>query len=138
MRSLLKFIPFLGLAVILKACITEPIDDSLINPETNSNLQDTNCTGELPITRLINNGTITFDLQVVNSEGIAEVTISSIDPGITTAWNEFEVGEVVFSVSNNTPMVNDEKVVLDMDNCMGYEIVIGPNNAIESYDPIIF
>ncbi|MCA0132621.1 hypothetical protein [Winogradskyella alexanderae] len=138
MRNLLKFIPFFGIALVFKACITEPLDSAVTNQEFNSSTFDTNCTGDLPKTRLINNGTIAFDLQVINADGIAEITILSIDPGITTTWNEFEVGEVVFSVSNDTPMINDEKVVLDMDTCMGYEIVIGPDNSIESFDPIIF
>ena len=30
MKSLLKFIPFFGLAFIMKACIVEPIDAELI------------------------------------------------------------------------------------------------------------
>ncbi|WP_431157633.1 hypothetical protein [Winogradskyella poriferorum] len=138
MKSLLRFIPFLGVALIFKACIAEPIDESITNPENNFNVSELNCTGDLPITRLINNGTITVDLQVVNADGIAEVTITSIDPGVTTSWNEFEEGEVLFAVSNSTPLVNDEKVILEMSTCMGFEIVIGPDNTIESYDTITF
>ena len=139
MKNLLKFIPFFGLAFIMKACIVEPVDAELNQSNSDLNAQfDTNCTGDLPKTRLINNGTIPFDLQVINEDGVAEITITSIDPGITTAWNEFAVGEILFSVSNNTPMTNDEKVVINMDTCMGYEIVINGDNEIESYDPITF
>ena len=138
MKNLFKFIPFLGLALALKACIVEPADADLLEATQQNAQFDTNCTGDLPKTRLINNGTIPFDLQVINESGIAEITITNIGPGITTTWNEFGVGEVLFSVSNNTPMVSEEKVVIDMDTCMGYEIVIGADNAIESYDPIIF
>ena len=138
MKNLLKFIPFIGLAFILKACIVEPADAELFESTETDAQFDTNCTGDLPKTRLINNGTISFDLQVINENGVAEITITSIDPGITTAWNEFAVGEVLFSVSNNTPMTNDDKVVINMETCMGYEIVINSDNEIESYDPIIF
>ena len=145
MKNLLKLLPFLVISIILKSCTAESreleaneeftTNAELMSPDQ---FQNMNCTGELPRTRLINNGTIDVNLQVVREDGLAEITIPNISPGTTTNWNDFNVGEVLFSVTNDVPMVNDEKVVLDMDTCMGYEIEIGPDNQIVSFVPIIF
>lgn len=142
MKNLLKLLPFLVIAIALKACTPEFNDTEVLDLELESSAEralfDTNCADDLPRTRMINNGTIEFDLQVINEAGIAEITIPNIAPGTTTSWNDFNSGEVIFSVTNIEPLVNDEKVRLDMDTCMGYEIVIGPDNAITSFTPISF
>ena len=133
MKNLLKLLPFLVVALILKACTAElneneALQVDLDSPES-SVIFDTNCTDDLPRTRMINNGTIAFDLQVISEAGVAETT---------TSWNDFNVGEVLFSITNYEPLVNDEKVQLLMDTCMGYEIVIGPDNTITTFTPILF
>ena len=142
MKNLLKLLPFLVIAFAFKSCTVEPTDVVVTasDSETSSPdaIFDTNCANDLPKTRMINNGTINFDLQVINIAGVSELTISSIGPGTTTNWNDFNVGEVLFAVSNNEALVNDEKVVLQMDTCMGYEIVIDSNNEITSLTPISF
>ena len=142
MKNLLKLLPFLVVALILKACTAELNENEALQVDLDSRessvIFDTNCTDDLPRTRMINNGTIAFDLQVISEAGVAEITIPNIGPGTTTSWNDFNVGEVLFSITNYEPLVNDEKVQLLMDTCMGYEIVIGPDNTITTFTPILF
>lgn len=138
MKNLLKLLPFLVIALIFKACTIEPTDIDIVESNSTDASFDTNCADDLPKTRLINNGTIDFELRVINDIGVSEITIPNIGPGTTTNWNNFNAGEVLFAVSNTEPTVNDEKVLLQMDTCMGYEIVINSNNMITSFTPITF
>ena len=142
MKNLLKLIPFLVMAIALKACTAETNDNEVLEADLESNLTslafDNNCANDLPKTRLINNGTVAFQLQVISEDGVPEITIPNIGPGVTTSWNNFNTGDMLFSVTNSEPMVSDEKVNIQMDSCMGYEIVINSNNQITSFIPISF
>ena len=130
------------MAIALKACTAETNDTEVLEADLESNLTslafDNNCANDLPKTRLINNGSIAFQLQVISEDGVPEITIPNIGPGVTTSWNNFNTGDMLFSVTNSEPMVSDEKVNIQMDTCMGYEIVINSNNQITSFIPISF
>jgi hypothetical protein len=142
MKNLLKLLPFLVIAIALKACTAGTYDNEVLEADLESNLTslafDNNCANDLPKTRLINNGTVAFQLQVISEDGVPEITIPNIGPGVTTNWNNFNSGDMLFSVTNSEPMVSDEKVNIQMDTCMAYEIVINSNNQITSFIPISF
>ncbi len=138
MKNLLQIAAFLGLIITYMACTSETLN---VLPTENDTLQmevaANPCVNDDPITRVVNNGTTSFDLNVLNAEGIVVVSILDIPANSTTSWVSFSEGEVLFSVSTNTAFVNDDKVVLQMNPCMAYEIEIDANNAIVSYTPTI-
>ena len=136
MKNLLKLLPFIVVAVIFKACTTEPVDASLFSSELETgNLSSQTCTNDLPKTRVINNGSTSFDLEVYDEDGTIVVTELNISPGQTTTWAEFDEGEILFSLSNPSGDTTDDKVKLAMTTCMYYEIIVGANNKILSYTP---
>jgi hypothetical protein len=135
MKNLLKFIPFLVIALVLKSCtaeISESFDvDGNFEPQ-----QDSMCIDDDPITRVVNNGTTTFSLKVVrNSDGIVVVNIPNIPSNTTTSWASFSAEEYVFSIEALDGSIPDDKVLIQMDQCMAFDIEIDSNNQIVSYVP---
>lgn len=122
----------LCLALILFSCISDSIeDDNFTEPSQFLNP----CVNDDPITRVVNNGTVAFDLKVLDSNGVVLVDIANIPPSTTTSWASFAEGEVLFSLDSNQTLVNDDKVVLQMNTCMAFDIEIDANNEIVSYTP---
>ncbi|MUU77271.1 hypothetical protein [Winogradskyella endarachnes] len=140
MKNLLKLKAFLCLILLFSACTPSDADfdtesisdvdytiDSILNP----------CDNEDPKTRVINNGTVAFDLLVVQNDATPVVTIFNIPPNSTTSWANFNEGEYVFALNCSDQNVSDDKVQLQMDNCTAFEIEIDSNNQIVSYVPIV-
>jgi hypothetical protein len=136
MKNLLKFIPFIVFAIVLKACTAE--NSVLLNNETDQFSQSNPpCVDDDPITRVVNNGTITFQLQVMNEDGVEVVNFVSVPPNTTTSWASFDSGLHIFylkdvSDSSNSSM---DKAQLQMDNCMALEIEIDANDQVVSFVP---
>jgi hypothetical protein len=131
MKNLLKTMVVFGLVILFAACTAE-----LSEPELELEAPNAACVNNDPITRVVNNGTIAFDLIVLNDAGDVVVSILNIPPSSTTSWASFPAGEVLFSISNNEPLVNDDKVLLQMDNCTAFDIEIDNTNSAVSYTPI--
>ncbi|MEO1032865.1 MAG: hypothetical protein AAFX55_15755 [Bacteroidota bacterium] len=131
MRNLLRFLPFV--AMIVFACTADPNestteDDDLLTSQANS------CIDDDPVTRVVNNGTVAFSLLVASGNGSALVDIPNIPPDTTTSWASFPEGEVIFYLNTEEASI-DDKVTLQMNSCMAYEIEIDANNEIVSYTP---
>lgn len=136
MKNLLKSTLLVCLALTLFTCTSDPSGNDISTDLTPSQLNDP-CVGQDPITRVINNGTVNVDFKVIDSDGVVLVDIPSIPASTTTSWASFEEGEVLFSIDSNQTLVSDDKVLLNMDSCMAYEIEINSNNEIVSYTPTI-
>lgn len=133
MKNLLKFMPFL--ALVLFACTVDSSDSDFQNDNLLSTQNQPPCVDDDPITRVVNNGSIVFNLLVFDDEGNVLVDIPNIPPNTTTSWASFPEGEVLFSLDSNVALVDDDKVVLQMGTCMAYDIEIDGNNEIVSYTP---
>lgn len=132
MKNLLRFLPFL--AMIVFACTVDS-NDILEEDNLLITAQSMSCIDDDPITRVVNNGTVSFNLLVVAEDGTILVDIPNIPANSTTSWASFPQGEVLFSLDTDVTQVNDDKVVLQMDTCMAYDIEIDSNNEIVSYTP---
>ena len=138
MKNLLKIMAFLGLLFTYMACTSDSFEVRQIENNTQQiEIQNNPCVDEDPITRVINNGTTAFDLNVLDSDGITVVSILNIPANLSTSWVSFTQGELLFSLSTNTALVSDDKVLLQMNNCMAFEIEIDANNEIVSYTPTL-
>jgi hypothetical protein len=136
MKNLLKFIPFLVFAAVLKACTVEYTE--VQNAERSLLFQsNASCIDDDPKTRVINNGTIAFALEVVTLDGTVVVNIPNIPPNTTTSWANFAEGDYIFSLESLSSTVTDDKVLLTMNQCMAFEIEVDSNNEIVSYTPTI-
>ncbi|MCB0400376.1 MAG: hypothetical protein KDD26_12340 [Winogradskyella sp.] len=136
MKNLLKRTLLVCLVLTLFTCTSDLSGNDISADLTPSQLNDP-CVDQDPITRVINNGTVTIDFKVVDSDGVVLVDIPNIPANTTTSWASFEEGDVLFSIDSNQTSVSDEKVQLTMGSCMAYEIEIDSNNEIVSYTPII-
>ena len=133
MKNLLRFMPFL--ALILFACTVDSTESDFQNDNLFATQNQPPCVDDDPITRVVNNGTVPFDLLVLADDGTVLVDISDIPANTTTSWASFPAGEVLFSLDSNTAQANDDKVVIQMNTCMAYDIEIDGNNTIVSYNP---
>jgi hypothetical protein len=142
MKNLLKLKASLGLILMFSAC-TATVEDYTIESDSTTEIESTTnttldpCSNEAPKTRVINNGTVSFNLEVLEADGTAVVSIINIPPNSTTSWATFTEGEVMFSLKGSNFDVADDKVLLQMDNCTAFEIEVDANNEIVSYLPIV-
>ena len=134
MKNLLKSALLVCLVLILFNCTSDSYENG-VSLDLNTTELNNPCVAQDPITRVVNNGTVTIHFKVVDSEGIVLVDIPNIPPNTTTSWASFEEGDVLFSIDSDQTLVSDEKVELTMDSCMAYEIEIDGNNEIVSYSP---
>ncbi|MBC2845278.1 hypothetical protein [Winogradskyella flava] len=135
MKNLLRFMPLM--ALVLFTCTADSNENDV---QIDSLLFEQNqppCVDDDPITRVVNNGTIPFDLIVLANDGTVLVDIPNIPANTTTSWASFPQGEVLFSVKSNQTGVQDDKVVLQMNTCMAFDIEIDATNQIVSYTPIM-
>ncbi|MFP4845949.1 hypothetical protein [Winogradskyella sp. PE311] len=135
MKNLLRLTHLLCFIFLLNGCTADSTDSDFLNESPESELNQPPCIDDDPITRVINNGTIAFDLKVIDDQGNVLVDIVSIPPSTTTSWASFVPGEILFSIDGNDAAASDEKVVLQMNTCMAYEIEIDSNNEVVSYTP---
>ena len=138
MKYLLKNIAYAIVLLTVFNCTTESVDNSLETLET-TQTQETNsvasvstCNGEDPKAKITNNGTIDINLEIYNENGVLIGYEYGIEPGEHSDWSTFAAGETTFVVSNANA---DKVVVLDMDTCMVYAMVIGTNNQLTSSQP---
>ncbi|WP_340155556.1 hypothetical protein [uncultured Winogradskyella sp.] len=142
MKNLLKLMASLGLILLFTDC-TASIEDYTIESESTTEIESTTdatldpCSNEDPKTRVINNGTVSFNLEVLEADGTTVVSIINIPPNSTTSWASFNEGPVMFSLKGTDFNVADDKVLIQMDNCTAYEIEVDANNEIVSYLPIV-
>ncbi len=138
MKYLLTSVFYATMLFMVFSCSTESVE----NPEINSNSffeqqqnlsPEMNCAGQNPMARLRNNGTVNVDLEIYDEDNALLVHYYGIHPGQTTNWTYFPAGSIKFVVSSNTAF---KEVVLEMDTCMAYDMEIGPNNQLESDQPI--
>ena len=127
MKTLRFFIVFL---FVLNCTNDSPLalDDQLAN----NVFSPENCTNDQPKARLTNNGTVNHSLKIFDENSNVIVSAFNIEPGSTTGWFEFDPQEVVFTVDNDT--YSDEKVEAIMENCMQFDMEIGVDDALVSYD----
>ena len=135
MKNLLRFIPFLALLIF--ACTVDSDETDSQNEDLLTAQNQPPCVDDDPITRVVNNGTVAFDLLVLSDDGSVLVDIPDIPANTTTSWASFPEGEVLFSMDAHVAQADDDKVVLQMNTCMAYEIEIDGNNEIVSYMPTI-
>ena len=138
MKYLLKNIACAILLLTVFNCTTESVDnphESLEitqSQETNSVAPTVACSGDSPKARITNNGTLDVNLEIYNESGALVGHEYGIEPGEHSDWKSFSAGETTFAVSN----VNADKIiVLDMDACMVYNMVVGENNQLTSSQP---
>lgn len=135
MKNLLKRTFVMCFVLTLLTCTSDSAENELSLDLNPSQLNEP-CVGQLPITRVINNGTVSIDFKVIDSYGVVLVDIPSIPASTTTSWASFDEGVVLFSIDTNQTLVSDDKVELNMESCMAYEIEINSNNEVVSYLPI--
>ncbi|NRD20255.1 hypothetical protein HNV08_09360 [Winogradskyella eckloniae] len=134
MKNLLKLSVIFSLFLLSSSC-TETSDELVV--ESESTTLNPPCIDADPKTRVVNNGTVDFNLEVFLSDGTTVVSILNIPPNSTTSWATFSEAEVMFSLKGSNLNVSDDKVLIQMDNCMAYEIEVDINNEIVSYTPTI-
>lgn len=137
----MKYLLNIACAILLLTvfnCTTESVDNTqelseiTQSQETNAVASVTTCNGQNPKAKITNNGSIDVNLEIYNESGVLVGHEYGIEPGGHSDWMTFVVGETSFVVSN----VNADKViVLDMDTCMTYEMVVGTNNQLTSDVP---
>ncbi len=138
MKYLLKNIACAIVLLTVFNCATEPVDNSQELSQTTQS-QDSNsvapavtCNGQSPKARITNNGTIDVNLEIYNESGVLVSHEYGVEPGEHSDWKTFVTGETTFVVSN----VNADKIiVLDMDTCMIYDMIVGDNNQLTSSQP---
>lgn len=137
MKNLLKLTTLFGLITIFSACTINSVDDLLNETENENAALNPPCLNEDPKTRVVNNGTVPFNLEVVAADGSIVVSILNIPPNTTTSWATFDEAELMFSLKGSNLDVSDDKVLLQMDNCTAFEIEVDTNNEIVSYIPTV-
>lgn len=137
MKNLLRLLPFLGIAIVFKACTNEPIDQTLRSDLTAESPPPGPCVDDSPITRIINNGSLTIALSVRDENGVEVVNFHYVPPNTTTSWASFDSGLHIFYVSDINDDTNSsfDKAQLQMDNCMSLEIEVDSNNDVISFVP---
>lgn len=111
---------------------TDDSSNTLNDDLSNNLLSPQNCTNDQPRARLTNNGTVNHSLRIFDENSNVIVSAFNIEPGSSTGWFEFSPQEVLFAVDNDT--FSDEKVEAIMENCMEFDMEIGADDALVSYD----
>lgn len=135
MKYLFRNIACAILLLSLFNCSTESVDftqdENLLGTTENTEVPsiDTTCHSQDPKARVTNNGTLDVSFQIYNESGVLVGHEHDVEPGETSNWKTFASGEITFVVSNSN---SDKVIVLDMDTCMAYDMVIGTNNQLDS------
>jgi len=138
MKNLLKTIAFAILITALYNCSSEPLDDfdsalELIE-ETQSSQDLAACSGLNPEARIVNNGTVPIDLDILDMNGAVLGFVHNLAPGNTSIWISFPAGETLFAVSNDS--FEDEKVIYTMTTCMIFDMEVDSSNTLTSAVPV--
>ena len=127
----MKTLKFLIVILLVVSC-TNDSANTLSDEFSNNQFSIESCTDAPPRARLTNNGTVSHDLRIFDENSNVIVSAFNIEPGTTTGWFEFAPQEVLFAVDNDT--FADEKVEVIMDNCMEFDMEIGADDLLVSYD----
>ena len=134
MKYLLKNIACAIVILTVFNCTTEPVDNtqelSITTQSQNNNFDVpsvNDCNGESPIVRIVNNGTINVNFEIYDVNGELVDHEHDIETNYTSDWTILPVGEITFAVSN----INADKiVVLDVDTCMSFELLVDHDNQL--------
>lgn len=134
MKYLLKNFACAIMLLSLFNCTTEPVEQSpelsITNQSESINLDApsvNDCNDANSQVRIINNGTINVNFEIYDGTGCLVGQEHNIGTGYTSDWTILPVGEITFAVSN----INADKiVVLDVDTCMNYELLIDTDNNL--------
>ena len=128
--NLLKRIVFTMLLFSMLNCSVEPLEQSVVSLNSIEVIptidEASSCDGSDPQVRVINNGTVTFDLEVYDTDGNFLNSILDVHPTHTSDWVTFGEAETLFSITNSA--TSDVKVVFLMENCTQLSIEIGSDN----------
>jgi len=120
-------------AFSMYSCRTEEITEIEDLETTSDIINDIQaCDNQLPQVRLTNNGTVIHNLEIYDVDMNLVVSVANLDPGETSEWLEFDPQEILVSLTNDN--LPDEKVEVIMDFCTQFDMIIGINDLLESYD----
>jgi len=88
------------------------------------------CDNAVPRARINNNGTGKASVQIQTSGGNTE-NINNIEVGQTSAWSSYAPGQTQYTVAIQG-VAGDTTMVVEMQNCWEYDIVINSTNHISS------
>ena len=137
MKNLPRFLPLLALMLFTCTADFNESDSQSDDPVTAQNQPP--CVNDDPITRIVNNGTLTFELSVRDENGVEVVNFASVPPNSTTSWASFNSGAYIFYLldASGGSSSSYDKAQIQMDNCTALEIEIDGNNQVVSYTPTI-
>ena len=128
--NLLKRIVFTMLLFSMLNCSIEPVEQPNVSLNSNESFpsidETSSCGGSEPRARIVNNGTVAFDLEIFDTSGNFLNSIMDVLPTHTSDWVTFGEAETLFSISNS--VTTDEKVIFFMENCTQLSIEIDADN----------
>lgn len=117
------------LATTLFSCSVEPIDSDLNPSNLMSSIEITACSNADPVVKLVNNGSVDFDINVYSMiDGSLLNSFSGVTPGTNSGWLDFANGEVLVSLENAS--TSEYKVVYQMDLCTQLQLEIAADNTL--------
>ncbi len=121
-------------------CSIESIDNSqseslIVQEEIQTVTESTTCSGSNPTARITNNGTVIVDFEILTIDGTLLDSEYSLAPGESSSWKTFDQGDIIFSITNEDPNINDLKVAYNMSACMEFDMEIGPDNLLTTATP---
>ncbi|AUC76322.1 hypothetical protein [Olleya sp. Bg11-27] len=136
MNYLLKLSVAFCLLFSVSSCTIDSLEDSIDERSINTNSVVPNqaCSNQDPKSKLINNGTVAFTFQIIDSNNNL-IELLEVAPGATSSWISFSEGDTVFNLDSNTTGVSDDKVFINMTNCSEVEIIVNSGNQIDT--PIV-
>ncbi len=131
--NLTKSIAYAMLVSLCFSCTVDSVNESEIITPQQVQLNNPTCSEADPIARLTNNGTVNFNLEIYSIDGVLLSSEYDVEPGETTGWKEFQVGETLFSLENAEHA--DSKIVFMMDECTMIDLEIDSDNALVPVTP---
>ncbi|QCE43152.1 hypothetical protein [Psychroserpens sp. NJDZ02] len=133
MNYLLKLSVAICLLFSVSSCSVDSLEDSTDERAINTTAVTPNvaCSNQDPKSKLINNGTVVFTLQIFDSNNNLTELID-VAPGTSSSWISFSEGDTVFNLDSTSSNVSDDKISINMNNCSEVEIVVNALNKIDS------
>ncbi|WP_282067942.1 hypothetical protein [Olleya namhaensis] len=136
MKYLLKLSVAICLLLTVSSCTVESLDDAVSKSTVSQNAAEANqsCNDQDPKTKLINNGTVAFTFQIIDSDSNM-IEFVDVAAGASTSWISFTEGDTIFNLDSNVIGVSDDKIAININNCSEIEIVVNAQNKIDT--PIV-
>ncbi|SFJ65168.1 hypothetical protein [Olleya namhaensis] len=136
MKYLLKLSVAICLLLTVSSCTVESLDDAVSKSAVSQNVAEANqsCNNQDPKTKLINNGTVAFTFQIIDSDSNM-IEFVDVAAGASTSWISFTEGDTIFNLDSNVIGVSDDKIAININNCSEIEIVVNAQNKIDT--PIV-